>query len=143
MDSEEEKASRGTNPAIILLGAIAVVLVVLIGVLSFLVLSSKEDSENTVADVSPDEKDETEQVNSEKDKDSSTDSADSVAASTDPLSVIIWDSNQRAGIQEICDDWTALGNPKVMVEATGWGDYWERLEAGAARRYHGQHSGTF
>ena len=132
VDSEEEKASRGTNPAIILLGAIAVVLVVLIGVLSFLVLSSKEDSENTVADVSPDEKDETEQVNSEKDKDSSTDSADSVAASTDPLSVIIWDSNQRAGIQEICDDWTALGNPKVIVEATGWGDYWERLEAGAA-----------
>ena len=132
MDSEEEKASRGTNPAIILLGAIAVVLVVLIGVLSFLVLSSKEDSENTVAEVSTDEKDETEQVNSEKDKDSSTDSADSVAASTDPLSVIIWDSNQRAWIQEICDDWTALGNPKVIVEATGWGDYWERLEAGAA-----------
>ena len=87
VDSEEEKASRGTNPAIILLGAIAVVLVVLIGVLSFLVLSSKEDSENTVADVSPDEKDETEQVNSEKDKDSNITSFPLPSDTTPPIIV--------------------------------------------------------
>ena len=32
------------------------------------------------------------------------------------LTINIWDSNQQKGIQEICDDWTALGNPKVKVE---------------------------
>jgi len=132
-----------TNPAVILLGAIAVVLLMMIGTLSFLVLSSKKnDSENAVADASQDEKGQAEQTDSEvakdseaqetAEKESSTGSADSGLASSDPLSIIIWDSAQRAGIQEICDDWTALGNPKVEVKATDWGDYWTRIESGAA-----------
>ena len=119
----------GTNPAVILLGAIAVVLLMMIGTLSFLVLSSKKnDAENAVADASQDEKGQAEQTDSEvakdsetqetEEKESSTGSAGSVLASSDPLSIIIWDSAQRAGIQEICDDWTALGNPRVEVKAT-------------------------
>ena len=39
-------------------------------------------------------------------------SADAGAASG-ALTINIWDANQQAGIQEICNDWTALGNPEV------------------------------
>ena len=42
-------------------------------------------------------------------------SADAGAASG-ALTINIWDANQQAGIQEICNDWTALGNPEVKVE---------------------------
>ena len=45
----------------------------------------------------------------------STGSADAGAASG-ALTINIWDANQQAGIQEICNDWTALGNPEVKVE---------------------------
>ena len=48
------------------------------------------------------------------------------------LTINIWDANQQAGIQEICDDWTALGNPKVQVEVINWDNYWTLLEAGAS-----------
>ena len=48
------------------------------------------------------------------------------------LTINIWDSNQQKGIQEICDDWTALGNPKVKVEVIDWDNYWTLLEAGAS-----------
>ena len=48
------------------------------------------------------------------------------------LTINIWDSNQQKGIQEICDDWTALGNPKVKVEVVNWDNYWTLLEAGAS-----------
>ena len=90
---------RGTNPAVILLGAITVVLLMMIGTLSFLVLSSKKnDSENAVADASQDEKGQAEQTDSgvakdseaqeAAEKESSTGSAGSVLASSDPLSII-------------------------------------------------------
>ncbi len=48
------------------------------------------------------------------------------------LTINIWDANQQKGIQEICDDWTALGNPKVKVEVVNWDNYWTLLEAGAS-----------
>jgi multiple sugar transport system substrate-binding protein len=48
------------------------------------------------------------------------------------LTINIWDANQQKGIQEICDDWTALGNPKVKVEVVDWDNYWTLLEAGAS-----------
>ena len=48
------------------------------------------------------------------------------------LTINIWDANQQKGIQTICDDWTALGNPKVKVEVIDWDNYWTLLEAGAS-----------
>ena len=54
------------------------------------------------------------------------------ASSADSLTINIWDANQQAGIQEICDDWTAEGNPKVNVEVIDWDNYWTLLEAGAS-----------
>ena len=48
------------------------------------------------------------------------------------LTINIWDANQQKGIQTICDDWTALGNPKVKVEVVNWDNYWTLLEAGAS-----------
>ena len=58
-------------------------------------------------------------------------SADAGAASG-ALTINIWDANQQAGIQEICNDWTALGNPEVKVEVIDWDNYWTLLEAGAS-----------
>lgn len=48
------------------------------------------------------------------------------------LTINIWDANQQAGIQEICNDWTAQGNPEVKVEVVDWDNYWTLLEAGAS-----------
>lgn len=45
--------------------------------------------------------------------------------------VNIWDSKQQAGIQSICDDWTAKTGVKVRVEVVDWDNYWTLLEAGA------------
>ena len=59
-------------------------------------------------------------------------SADAGTAASGDLLINIWDANQQAGIQEICDDWTALGNPKVKVEVIDWDNYWTLLEAGAS-----------
>ncbi len=62
-----------------------------------------------------------------------TEQADSAGGSSaEALTINIWDANQQAGIQEICDDWTALGNPKVNVEVIDWDNYWTLLEAGAS-----------
>lgn len=59
-------------------------------------------------------------------------SADAGSASSGALTINIWDANQQAGIQEICNDWTALGNPEVKVEVIDWDNYWTLLEAGAS-----------
>jgi len=48
------------------------------------------------------------------------------------ITINIWDANQQAGIQEICNDWTAQGNPEVKVEVVDWDNYWTLLEAGAS-----------
>ena len=52
--------------------------------------------------------------------------------SGDALTINIWDANQQKGIQEICDDWTAQGNPQVKVEVIDWDNYWTLLESGAS-----------
>ncbi len=52
--------------------------------------------------------------------------------SSGAITVNIWDANQQEGIQEICDDWTAQGNPEVKVEVIDWDNYWTLLEAGAS-----------
>lgn len=59
-------------------------------------------------------------------------SAAAAASSGDTIKINIWDNNQKDGIQQICDDWTALGNPKVTVEVVDWDNYWTLLEAGAS-----------
>ena len=43
------------------------------------------------------------------------DSAEPSGDASGAITVNIWDANQQAGIQEICNDWTALGNPEVKV----------------------------
>jgi multiple sugar transport system substrate-binding protein len=48
------------------------------------------------------------------------------------ITINIWDANQQEGIQEICNDWTAHGNPEVKVEVIDWDNYWTLLEAGAS-----------
>lgn len=48
------------------------------------------------------------------------------------LSINIWDSNQQAGIQEICDDWSAESGIQAKVEVIDWDNYWTLLEAGAS-----------
>ncbi len=54
------------------------------------------------------------------------------ASSDDKLVVNIWDNKQQAGIQSICDDWTAKSGVPVDVEVIDWDNYWTLLEAGAS-----------
>ena len=51
---------------------------------------------------------------------------------TDTLVVNIWDNNQRAGLQQIADEWSAKSGVKVNVEVITWNEYWTLLEAGAS-----------
>lgn len=53
-------------------------------------------------------------------------------SSSDPLQVVIWDTNQQAGLQEIADEFTAETGIKVSVEVKTWDTYWTLLEAGAS-----------
>lgn len=48
------------------------------------------------------------------------------------LTVTIWDENQRPGLQEIIDDWSAQSGVKVTIQIVKWDDYWTLLEAGAS-----------
>ena len=75
-------------------------------------------------------------------------SADAGSAASGALTINIWDANQQAGIQEICNDWTALGNPEVKVEVIDWDNYWttgtttghcskQALPADSSRTYSG------
>ena len=50
----------------------------------------------------------------------------------DEIKINIWDNNQREGLQEICDDWTAISGVKVSIEVVDWDNYWTLLEAGAS-----------
>ena len=59
-------------------------------------------------------------------------SSDGGGDASGAITVNIWDANQQAGIQEICNDWTAQGNPEVKVEVIDWDNYWTLLEAGAS-----------
>lgn len=48
------------------------------------------------------------------------------------LTINIWDSNQQAGIQEICNDWSKESGVDVKVEVVSWDSYWTLLESGAS-----------
>ena len=59
-------------------------------------------------------------------------STSSSSSSDDPLEVVIWDTNQQAGIQEICDLFTEETGIAVDVQVKDWDSYWTLLEAGAS-----------
>lgn len=48
------------------------------------------------------------------------------------LQVNIWDNNQRDGLQQIADEWSAESGIKVNVNVVTWDSYWTLLEAGAS-----------
>lgn len=52
--------------------------------------------------------------------------------SEEALEVVIWDTNQQAGLQEICDLFTAETGIKAEVQVKDWDSYWTLLEAGAS-----------
>lgn len=47
------------------------------------------------------------------------------------LTVTIWDEGQRAGLQQIVDDWSAESGVKATIQVVDWNNYWTLLEAGA------------
>jgi multiple sugar transport system substrate-binding protein len=47
------------------------------------------------------------------------------------VSVMIWDSNQEAGIKEILSDFTAETGIKTDIQIVSWNEYWTLLEASA------------
>ena len=47
------------------------------------------------------------------------------------LSVMIWDSNQEAGLAEIIDDFTEKTGIKAELQVVSWDEYWTLLSAGA------------
>ena len=65
----------------------------------------------------------------------SSPSQESVPANTvskGELTVCIWDENQKEGLQQIMDEWTAQSGVKVNLEVVSWADYWTKLESQAA-----------
>lgn len=66
---------------------------------------------------------------------SSSPSQESVPAnnvSKGELTVCIWDENQKEGLQQICDEWSAESGVKVNIDVVSWADYWTELESHAA-----------
>ncbi len=53
-------------------------------------------------------------------------------SSGDGLEVKIWDSTQKDGIEQICNDWSAQSGVPVNVEVVNWDSYWTLLEAGVS-----------
>lgn len=53
------------------------------------------------------------------------------ATSSEPLAVMIWDSNQEPGIRQIIDDFTAKTGIEAEVQVVDWNNYWTLLSAGA------------
>ena len=54
------------------------------------------------------------------------------ANSGDTLDVVIWDTNQQEGLQQIADMFTEETGIKVKIEVKDWDSYWTLLEAGAS-----------
>ena len=54
------------------------------------------------------------------------------SSSGDPLQVVIWDTNQQKGLQEICDDFTKETGIEAKVEVKDWDSYWTLLESAAS-----------
>ena len=63
---------------------------------------------------------------------SSTPSEGGNASSGGDLTINIWDANQQAGLQTICDEWSAESGVKAKVEVVNWDNYWTLLESGAS-----------
>lgn len=61
----------------------------------------------------------------------STSSASS-GSSSSALEVMIWDTNQQAGLQKICDLFTEETGIPVEIQVSDWDSYWTLLEAGAS-----------
>ena len=53
-------------------------------------------------------------------------------AAAETLNVNIWDNNQRAGLQQIADEWSAQSGIDVNINVVDWDNYWTLLEAGAS-----------
>ena len=48
------------------------------------------------------------------------------------LTVAIWDNGQKAGLQEIMDEFTKETGIKTELQVVEWSSYWTLLEAGAS-----------
>ncbi len=53
-------------------------------------------------------------------------------SSAEKITINIWDSNQKDGIQQIADEWTKKSGIPVSIEVIDWDNYWTLLEAGAS-----------
>ncbi|MDD4368881.1 MAG: sugar ABC transporter substrate-binding protein [Oscillospiraceae bacterium] len=53
------------------------------------------------------------------------------SGSSDALEVLIWDTNQQPGIQEILDEFTEKTGIKTDLQVKSWDSYWTLLEAAA------------
>lgn len=53
------------------------------------------------------------------------------SASSDELTVAIWDTNQESGLSQIISDFTEKTGIKVEIQVIPWNEYWTLLEAGA------------
>ncbi len=57
---------------------------------------------------------------------------DSIGSSVEgQLTITIWDEGQRAGLQQIVDDWSAESGVSATIQVVDWNNYWTLLEAGA------------
>jgi multiple sugar transport system substrate-binding protein len=61
----------------------------------------------------------------------SSDEAIKASGSSDALQVLIWDTNQQPGLQQILDDFTAETGIKTDLQVKDWNSYWTALEAAA------------
>jgi multiple sugar transport system substrate-binding protein len=66
------------------------------------------------------------------DSGSDSGSGSSSSGSTSEIKINIWDNNQKAGLQEIADEWTKTSGISVSIEVVDWDNYWTLLEAGAS-----------
>ena len=56
----------------------------------------------------------------------------SAQAKDKTLTVAIWDNGQKAGLQEIMDEFTKETGIKTELQVVEWSSYWTLLEAGAS-----------
>ncbi len=52
-------------------------------------------------------------------------------ASNDPLRIVIWNQDQKAGLDQIVSEFTEETGIKAEIEVKDWDSYWTLLEAGA------------
>lgn len=66
-------------------------------------------------------------------KEEDTEAPSSIGSSVEgEISITIWDENQRAGLQEIVDDWSKESGVTAKIQVVDWNSYWILLEAGAS-----------